>query len=189
MKPKIAVMVVLVCLLTAAGVLYGLSYVKVYQIISALQGQDRERLAEYVDFPQLRMGVKEQIRVAISTSIRNNVMEKMRQAVTSQVLDKAVDEIITPEGLPSLFHKNLAGLMRDRGNPANRKASLETYPTVKIFMAFFWQAHFAYASFAEFVITLKDQKEQSLRVLLRRTGLTWRLSRVEVPVPAESNEM
>jgi hypothetical protein len=186
-KKRIAVTMVLVCsLAVTGGVLYGLPYGTVYRIIAALEGQDRERLAEHVDFPRLRIGMKEQVRAAISTSVRDHDMERIGRAVMAQVLDKAVDEMITPDGLISLFRKNLGGRMSDPGNLAGRQAFSVNYPAVRIFMALFWRAHFAYASFTEFVVTLNDQKERSIRFILKRTGMTWRLVRVEVPVPAES---
>ena len=40
-----------------AGVFYALPYIRVIQIISALEEQDGARLGRYCDFPQLRQGI------------------------------------------------------------------------------------------------------------------------------------
>ena len=58
MKRKLTI--ALICLaVLATGLLYSSPYIRVYQILAAIQGQDHEQLVRYIDFPRLRQGLKE----------------------------------------------------------------------------------------------------------------------------------
>ncbi len=188
-KTKLAV--VIVCALVLAGAaLYGLPYCKIYRTIAALQEQDKDRLDRYIDFPQLKTGLKGQIRTAITAAGQPGQakdMEKVRQAMMAQAIDSAVDQMITPEGLVSFFVKNLPGLVAKPENPSGRQASPESYGTMKIFGLFLWHTDCAYASMSEFVVKFSDEQDQSVRFVLMRSGLDWRLSRIEVSLPGKGN--
>jgi hypothetical protein len=45
-------------LILAGAILYSLPYVRAYRIVSALKDRDGERLTAYVDFPQIREGLR-----------------------------------------------------------------------------------------------------------------------------------
>jgi hypothetical protein len=186
MTIKKMMITLLVVLALGGGILYALPYGRVFQIISALQGEDRDRLARYIDFSQLRDGMKEQIRSAMSSPGRPaqpHDLERVRQAMLAKVMDDAVDQVITPEGLASFFIKNQPGLIAGADKPPDGQASAKAFSTVKIFMTVLYHAHFAYSSSSEFVVAFRDEQEKAIRFLFRRAGLDWRLIGIEGSLP------
>ena len=171
MKNKIVILLICIAVL-AGGILYGLPYVRIYQIFSTLQSGDVERLARYVDFSPLRLSINEQVQAAASTPNRTGGMDKVRQAMTMKMMAYAIDQMVTPAGLTAFFMKNLSGFMGDADKPA------AGYGTLKIFVTFLGFAHCGYASPAEFVITFQDGPSQPIRFVLNRTGLDWKLKRI-----------
>jgi hypothetical protein len=187
MTRKKMMITLIVVLALGGGMLYALPYVKIFQIVSALQGQDKDRLARYIDFSQLRDGMKEQIRSALSSPGQpgpSNDLEKLRQAMMLKVMDNAVDQAVTPEGLASFFIKNQPGLIAGADKPFGGQSSGEAFITMKIFMTVLYHAHFAYSSSSEFVVTLKDEQDKVTRFLFRRAGFDWRLIGIEGSLPA-----
>jgi len=182
MKKKILLLLICIALL-GGGILYGLPYGRIYQIFSALQERDGERLSRYVDFASLRLGVKEQVRGAASPE-RSDPADKVRQALKARAMEYAVDQMITPDGLISFVVRNVPGLAGGSGNPMDRGASPGTYHTLRVFAGFLWQAHGAYTSSSEFVVTFKGVQNQAVNFVLRRAGLDWRMSRVNWSLPA-----
>lgn len=152
------------------GLFYVLPYVRVFQIISALEERDGERLSRYYDFPQLRQGIKEQVRAATVSPEGAGPSDKIRQGMMTQVLDRVVDQMITPEGL--------AALMRQHQERTQPPGSVDA---VKASMAVLWNAHGAYGSPSEFVLTITQDEGQAIRLLLRRTAFDWRLCRIDIP--------
>jgi hypothetical protein len=90
------------------GLFYVLPYIRVFQIISALEEQEGERLGRYYDFLQLRQGIKEQVRAATVSPEGAGKTDKIRQGMVTQVLNRVVDQMITPGGLAALMRQNRA---------------------------------------------------------------------------------
>ncbi|MDQ5984910.1 MAG: hypothetical protein CSYNP_03449 [Syntrophus sp. SKADARSKE-3] len=154
-----------------AGALYVLPYIRVFQIITALESHDGERLGRYCDFPQLREGIKEQVRAATVSPEGAGPADKIRQGVMTQVLDRVVDQIITPEGLAKLMSQRPA-----EGQPPG------SVNAAKASLAVLWNAHGAYGSPSEFVLTIKQDEGKPIRLLLKRTAFDWRLCRIDIPI-------
>ena len=152
------------------GVFYVLPYIRVFQIISALEWQDGERLGRYCDFLQLRQGIKEQVRAATASPEGAGSTDKIRQGMMTQVLDRVVDQMITPEGL--------AALMRQHRATTQPPGSVDA---VKASLAVLWNAHGAYVSPSEFALTITQDEDKAIRLLLRRSTFDWRLCRIDIP--------
>lgn len=188
MKRKLVI--TLICLaVVAAGIVYSLPYLRVYQILVAVQEQDHERLVRYVDFPRLRQALKEQMQAALPTaSGRPDDLDRMRRAMTSQIVEQTIEQLITPKGLIAMFYQYRAGL-KDPALPqlqAEKGDSSGFFGSISLFAAFLQQARCTYASPSEFRIILGDAGKKTLTVILTRTGLAWRWSRLEITSPAGS---
>ena len=167
---KRGVVALVVVAVLAGIVLYGLPYGRIYQIVSALQADDRQRLVRYIDFAQLKTGLKAQFRAAAPAV--GGDLDRMRQAVVAQIFADLVEQMLTPEGMSALFRKNMTDPWDDGGSPPDAYAALKT------FLLFMGYADCSYTSSAEFVIVCKYGTGQSLHLFLQRTGLDWRLIRV-----------
>lgn len=171
---NLIVVVLVVAALAGAG-LYSLPYIRIYQTLSALQEDDRERLNRFIDFAGIRAGIQEQVRTSISAPSQDAPASRIGQAIMAQVLEQTVEQMLSPEGAASLFRKSLAQTHADRPGPP------AMYRNLKIFLVFLGAAEFSYASPAEFIMACKDRQNRIFRFLWRRNGLDWRLYRVEIP--------
>ena len=182
MRRKLTIIsICLACLV--AGLLYSLPYIRVYQIISAVQGQDYDRLASYIDFPRLRQGLKEQVQSSLPAADRPNELDRIRRAMTAQVVEQTIEQLITPKGLVAVFYQYWAG-RKDSALPqakAEQGVSSGSFKTMALLAALLQQAQCRYASPSEFRIVLRDATKQPLTVVLTRNGLSWQWSRLEIP--------
>ena len=184
MKRKLTI--ALICLaVLATGLLYSSPYIRVYQILAAIQGQDHEQLVRYIDFPRLRQGLKEQVQSAVAPPGRPDELDRVRRVMTAQVLDQTIEQLVTPKGLVAMFHQYTAGLKDAASSPpsAGKGASSGFSGSIGLFAAFLQQAQCTYASSSEFRIILLDASKKTLTIVLTRTGLSWRWSRLEIASP------
>ena len=180
MKKKVVIPLIVAAIL-AGALLYALPYVRVYQIFGALRSADAVRLSRYIDFPQLRLSLGEQARSTGSSSNRPGDMERVRQAMAMKMMEYAVEQVVTPAGLVAFFTQNLPGLMGDADKAKEQNAPALRYSTLKIFMTFLGVTRCSYTSPAEFVMTFRDGPNRPVRLVLNRTGLDWKLSRIALP--------
>lgn len=178
MKRKIVITLITLAVTLAGILLYSLPYIRVYQIIAALQDRDQERLTRYTDFPRLRAGLKEQMRTAIPASSGSEEFDRIRRSMAAQVLDQTIDQWITPAGLTAFFQPYAAALTKESTLSAGLAGTMVFYA------AFLQQAQCTYASVSDFRITLRDPDKRPLTLTLTRTGLEWRWSRLEIAFPA-----
>ncbi len=176
MKKKAIVITGCVLLSLGAGALYSLPYVAIYRIMAAFENQDVEKLAGLVDFSEIRENLKRYLAAKILGDPADNppaATRDLRDSLVARMVDRAVDDLITPEGLAAYMKERLASLA-PAGDPDRPSAR-------SLFMAFLRHAEFAYTSPSEFSVTMPAAGEEgeAVRFILRRHGLTWQLAHME----------
>ncbi|MCX7816172.1 MAG: DUF2939 domain-containing protein [Syntrophales bacterium] len=155
--------------LVVFSVLYALPYIAIFNIIKAFKEQDRERILELVDFPALRASVKSQLKETVmnyrGTEMNPELLEKLREIVNSQLLDKMVDQLVTPEGM----------ILYTKGQFKITEAE-----TGDLFWSFLKQARCSYVSPSEFIISIKEGDRDTLRFTLERHGYSWRWTKIRI---------
>lgn len=176
MLKRMAVFALLVlALLVGAGVAG--PYLTLYQLRTAIQEQDPERLADQVDFPTLRGNLKDQINARTAQAITqrpDSPLSALALGLTTQLADHAVDALITPTGLASLMAGY--GPRPAAAPPADPDAPGTAPPRDP-----FHDARTRFESPRRFSVEVRTRQGDLIHFVLSRHGLKWRLSNILLP--------
>ncbi|KVC45245.1 DUF2939 domain-containing protein [Burkholderia diffusa] len=118
LKPLLIV-VLAVAVLTAIGYAYASPYVALGRLKSAIDARDAQAVSEYVDFPSLRISLKQQVTEELMRRIdavkKDNPFAVIGALIGSALIGPLVDAYATPEGVAAL----MSGIP-PRGNPGER---------------------------------------------------------------------
>ncbi|KWU23170.1 DUF2939 domain-containing protein [Burkholderia sp. MS389] len=125
-KPLLIVALV-VALIAALGYAYASPYVALGRLKSAIDARDAQAISEYVDFPSLRISLKQQVTEELMRRIdavkKNNPLAVIGALIGSALIGPLVDAYATPEGVAAL----MSGLP-PRGNPGERPPEWSNQP-------------------------------------------------------------
>ncbi|WP_175881522.1 DUF2939 domain-containing protein [Burkholderia sp. BCC0044] len=126
LKPLLIVALV-VALIGALGYAYASPYVALGRLKSAIDARDAQAISEYVDFPSLRISLKQQVTEELMRRIdavkKNNPFAVLGALIGSALIGPLVDAYATPEGVAAL----MSGLP-PRGNPGERPPEWSNQP-------------------------------------------------------------
>ncbi|MBN3838834.1 DUF2939 domain-containing protein [Burkholderia sp. Ac-20349] len=131
LKPLLIV-VLAVAIIAAIGYAYASPYVALGRLKSAIDARDAQAISEYVDFPSLRISLKQQVTEELMRRIdavkKNNPFAVIGALIGSALIGSAligplVDAYATPEGVAAL----MSGLP-PRGNPGERPPEWSNLP-------------------------------------------------------------
>ncbi|WP_423379137.1 DUF2939 domain-containing protein [Burkholderia sp. LMG 32019] len=126
LKPLLIV-VVAVAVIAAIGYAYASPYVALGRLKSAIDARDAQAISEYVDFPSLRISLKQQVTEELMRRIdavkKNNPFAVIGALIGSALIGPLVDAYSTPEGVAAL----MSGLP-PRGNPGERPPDWSNRP-------------------------------------------------------------
>jgi hypothetical protein len=177
MNKRLIIMAGLLILALGAGAVYSLPYVTLYRIIAALETKNTQRLSELVDFPQIRENVKRYTATKLHSGpadAKSDPWGQIRKPATSQVIAGALAELVTPEGLVDFVQQRLDAVATVQ--QGTNRTKLTAWP---LFVALIGNADLAYASPSEFTVAVKVSDNGQIRFILRRDGMTWRLTNTE----------
>ncbi|UTV56536.1 DUF2939 domain-containing protein [Burkholderia arboris] len=125
LKPLL--IVALIVVIAAIGYAYASPYVALGRLKSAIDARDAQAISEYVDFPSLRISLKQQVTEELMRRIdavkKNNPFAVIGALIGSALIGPLVDAYATPEGVAAL----MSGLP-PRGNPGERPPDLSNLP-------------------------------------------------------------
>ncbi|VWB21723.1 membrane protein [Burkholderia lata] len=125
-KPLLIV-VLAVAVIAAIGYAYASPYVTLGRLKSAIDARDAQAISEYVDFPSLRVSLKQQVTEELMRRIdavkKNNPFAVIGALIGSALIGPLVDAYATPEGVAAL----MSGLP-PRGNPGERPPEWSNLP-------------------------------------------------------------
>ncbi|HDR9001678.1 DUF2939 domain-containing protein [Burkholderia vietnamiensis] len=118
LKPLLIAMLI-VAVLAAIGYAYASPYVALGRLKSAIDARDAQAVSEYVDFPSLRISLKQQVTEELTRRIdavkKNNPFAVLGALIGSALIGPLVDAYATPEGVAAL----MSGIP-PRGSPGER---------------------------------------------------------------------
>lgn len=153
-------------------------YITVYQMKSAAESQDGDALSEYIEFPSVRESLKDQMnammakKMAEDDDIKKNPFSALGAAFAGMIIDKMVDVYVTPAGIRQLMAGNRPqpGKEQDENSsPSTRRKPLS-------------DATMSYESIDKFVIRVKTDDGGEGKFVLRRRGLSWKLTDIVIPM-------
>jgi hypothetical protein len=168
----LAVSAAVLVLLGLAAWFYTLPYLAVYRIEGAVKRNDAAALAREVDFEALRSNLKVQLHTLpgpIASTLKGRLAEALGSRIVSSVANKAVDLEITPNGLAWLL------LGKSAAELAKHPLGQTPTPAPAELQNAFGTAACAWETTERFVVTLRSPNGRQTVMLLKRSGLEWRL--------------
>lgn len=171
----VGMVAVLVLLL---GYVVATPYLTVAQMQAAAQARDGETLAEYIDFVAVRESLNTQLTAMLADEMAqsrdDNAMGLLGAAFGSKIIELLLDAIVTPEGLVAVLNGDPMTDVLDQNAVQSSSTSANTTVTM------------GYQSLDTFGVTITNTDTQSATtLLLRRDGLSWRLSEILLPKVVE----
>jgi Protein of unknown function (DUF2939) len=160
------------------GAAYYAPYITVNNLKNATENQNVEALIQEINFPELRMSIKESVKAQVLRHIAGSeggsTSPKMTPAVVEKMVSPMVDKIITPEGLDQLIHNKVPGAKIDLANLEQDLARSDI--------------NMGYESFDRFVVHITDKRDRSkdVSLILKRSGLAWKLSGIDISKVVDS---
>lgn len=166
-----------VVVLLIAGFL-SLPYITLMQIKSAAEAHDGEALSEHVDFPAVRQSLKDQMNIMMAKELsqkkENDPFAAFGAAFGGMFVEKMVDAYITPAGLTQMMSGE---------KPEQRRKNIKTPQKPEQEKEPLQDAELSYESLSKFSVTITEyDSEKKIKFILRREGLTWRLSEIILPL-------
>lgn len=162
-------------------------YVTAYRLKAAVKSGDTAALADLIEFPTLRQGLKEQLNAAMLARLAaepggdSGLLAGLGlAALAGTFIDKAVDTYVTPAGVARLVAGDRLELQS--GDRSNAAGAATDGPGAEPTREPFADAKMAYESFDRFVVTVPGEAGEANRFVLRRRGLGWKLTDILVPL-------
>jgi hypothetical protein len=177
---KILAIAVLLSAALAAFIAAG-PFIALHHIKAGVEQRDAVKLSEHIDFPALRLNLKNQFTAKImkkapsqfqDTPIASWVMD-----LGSKLVDGMVDTYVTPAGLASMMEGRQPKLI-PLGGDGSRNPGEQKPPLLK-------DARHSFDSPSEFSVRVNAQDGGEIRFVLSRDRLTWKLSNIVLAVKAE----
>lgn len=162
--------------IAGAGAYYS-PYLTLNKMRNATENQNVDALAKEINFPELRESIKESVKTQVfkqiaaaqtGASAGKLSTPKMTPALVEKMVTPMVDELITPEGLERLINNKVPGAKIDLANLDRDIAKSDI--------------NMGYESIDRFVVRITDKVDRSkdVSLILKRDGLAWKLSGIDI---------
>jgi hypothetical protein len=179
MKKIIASFVLLLGLVAAWSVwpFYGL-----YDLGRAIQAADADRIEQRIDFPQLRRSLSSQVMTAYARINGIKVDNSgLMVGLGASIADPLVEKLLTPEAIARLMSGQWPnGLSGDAPRDLNGLDFSALGSAWQIYLA----SDYGLGEF-RVPLPLGVPVEQQFRIRLELSGLTWKLSGLDLPQPVQ----
>ena len=194
--------------LVLCGWLYAGPYLTLYNIREAAQEGDSETLSELVDFPSLRESIKEEFKAKMMREMgkakEQGAFAALGMMLAGALIDPMVDAAVTPSSIAAWTQGQRPSLEKDAPGVSESGASSPSpriipessgedepsKPQAGNAQDDRWAgAHMGYDGLSKFVVRFKDQDtgKDAIVLVLRRTGFSWQLSSLRIPLLLQEN--
>ena len=161
--------------------LYASPYLALNNIKKAAQAGDADTLSEYIDFPSVKQGLKDQINAQIMKEVTQedtDGFEALGAMLATAMIDKAVDGIVTPDGVAMMVQ----GQKPDLNGDAVEQTDVEQADESKL------DYKTNYITYKSFKVSLSNPDyEDNLDIIMHRDGLSWKVNRINLPLDFSDN--
>jgi hypothetical protein len=200
-KKGLLIFLLLIFLMVVGAGLYFHPYLAFYNVQTAVDSRNAQKLSEWVDYSSLHQGIKSQLDVQwseVSTSqISNTPYAKSAEPAGRAQVDKMVDALITPEAVMG-FAKGEAALIGSWAEgrskvPATGDTMEDPWAGLALDMesvnkvldsvnGVLAQGELHYTGMSSFVATIKADSGESFDFIYEREGIGWKLSGITLPL-------
>ncbi len=160
-------------------------YMAINGIRTALVEQRAGKLERHVDFPALRVNLRAQLNDHMVRRIgmenQSGLLGSMALTLTSSMVDRGVDTLITPLGINTLLRGRSAWL-KVHGETANG----DRYGPAPAFEPLQDASH-RYESPSRFTSTVTTENGDATVFVFTRNGLRWRLTDIRLPLSGSTS--
>jgi hypothetical protein len=154
-----------------SGGVYCLPYLTLNNMKNATTNRNADALSQEIDFPSLRTSIKDNVKAQIIKQITESGtsgVPSMTPALIDKMVIPVVDKLITPEGLEQLMQDKVPEVKIDLANLDRDIAKSD----IKM----------GYESLDRFVIHITDKvdRAKAVSLVLKRNGLAWKLSGIDI---------
>jgi|GEM_PF-1029658 len=160
-------------IIAGLGWVVGSPYYVAYNMKLAADSQNSDKLASYVDFPQLQANAKQQLdsTIAAQSQGQNPMIAVLGQGLGSLLSDKIIESTITPAGLSELLRgANKVTVKTQSGDQQPTAPQSQPTPNNDV--------SFGYKAWDKFTIDIENQTSRLTQLILTRQGVTWKLTDV-----------
>jgi Protein of unknown function (DUF2939) len=157
----------------ASGGAYYAPYLTINNMKNATENQNVDALSKEINFPELRVSIKESVKNQVLKHVAGSeqpqaAAPKLTPELVEKMVSPMVDKIITPEGLDQLIHDKVPGAKIDLANLERDLAKSD----IKM----------GYESLDRFVVHITDKVDRTkdVSLILKRNGLAWKLSGIDI---------
>jgi hypothetical protein len=158
-----------------AGWLFVSPYVTSYQLKSAADARDGEKLSKHIEFPLLRQNIKEQVKASmardIARDLEDNPFSAIGTAFGSMMIDGMIDALVTPANITQMMKgedSDVSVVKQDSGEAEKTDA--------------FDGAKLSYEAWDMFSISVPSDDGDVAKFILQRQGLGWKLINIVIPM-------
>jgi TonB family protein len=147
------------------------------RIKGAMERSDADALSHDIDFPTLRSNLKDQLHYIVTSQemgeIKDSPFAALGMMLGQNFADKIVEAYITPYGLSQVLTRKIEPFSDkpQQAQPFDKKTSDRIFNSQS----------YGYDSPSRFFITLGVEKTGQMKLVLTRTGLSWRLTNILLP--------
>jgi type II secretion system protein G len=171
------ILIVLVAGVVVAAWMYFQPYLVVSHIKHSLNQGDADALSRDIDFPTLRSNLKDQLNYLVTTQAvtgtKDNPFSALGAMIGGSLVNNVIDAYVTPYGLSQLLTDKLQ-FSTDKSQqttPVDKQALDRTFKA----------ASSGYDSLSRFSVTLHGDNGEPVKLVLTRSGLSWRLTNILLP--------
>ncbi|WP_310425311.1 DUF2939 domain-containing protein [Chamaesiphon sp. VAR_48_metabat_135_sub] len=155
----------------AGGGAYYSPYLTLNNMKNATENRNPDALSQEIDFPSLRVSIKDNIKAQILKQIagaRTATTAKMTPELVEKMVGPTIDKLVTPEGIEQLMQDKVPGAKIDLSNLDRDMAKSD----IKM----------GYESLDRFVVHITDKVDRSkdVSLILKRDGLAWKLAGIDI---------
>src|SRR6266496_948334 len=151
-------------------------YLTVRHMRTSIERADADALSRDIDFPALRSNLREQLNFLLTnqavTQGKDNPFAALGALFGATMIDRFLDAYVTPYGVSQLFNQATSGNAN-----ATQQFNIDK-PRVE--SALNWR-NCSYETPSRFLVTIEGVNGARSKLVLSRSGASWRLTNIIVP--------
>lgn len=149
-------------------------FLTLYSIKISLAEKNSNKLSSNINFPLLRLNIKEQLNAELSRKIKleSGIFNILAEGFANSLVDEAVDGLLTPENIERLIKgEEPSYILKNEKIEYNEDYSYDILDSIK----------YKYESHKKFSVFVKGKNNKQIKLILGRSGFYWKLINITIP--------
>ena len=165
--------------------LYASPYIALYNIKNAAEQKDADKLSGYIDFPNVKQSIKDQVKAAmveeLAASDEQDGFEALGTMLAAAMIDPLVDGLVTPDGVALMLQGQKLDFDLNNDTPEDKPKAKNEDIDYKA----------GYLSFNRFKVQIIDANDpnESIDVIMHRDWLSWKVTRINFSLDSKDKKI